>query len=447
MEVNKTFRVLPLLLILAWPGGAFAQQLDFLALPDDLPDLQAQQPKLDKSKPAPETIRPEVQPQPGPSLFPDGLQQPTANSMQGEGLGESTAGFNPHLMGDFGTFYSRIVITVTSLQTVTTTTTINGPPPINGPPQISNSPAQPPGRTITTTTTIPVTTTRVVFIPVSGMGAFNVGENESPRPQDRVFVFYNFFDDIRGPDIGSNVPIIHNTSSTTVSNGVTTTIQASTVTPGVLPRVSLDREVFGFEKTFFDGNASVEFRLPLLQQQGGGFNDYAVGDLTMLAKYAFLNDRSTGNLVSAGLALTVPTGPGIETISGSIDSTLLQPFAGYIWNFASFYVQGIHSIVVPTDARVPTLMFNDIGVNVWAYRASSDRFLSFVVPTFETHVTTSLNHRSENDALFVPDVVVLTSGAHFGIYKNGVLTLGAAAPVTGPTPFSVEAFMQFNWRF
>ena len=69
------------------------------------------------------------------------------------------------------------------------------------------------------------------------------------------------------------------------------------------------------------------------------------------------------------------------------------------------------------------------------------------MPIFETHVTTSLTERSECGPLFVPDVVILTGGVHLGLYRNGLLTLGVAGPVTGPTPFSIEAFMQLNWYF
>ena len=373
----------------------------------------------------------------------DLLQQAQPSTPPADSLEESTTGFNPHLMGDFGTIYARQYVTVTGYQTITTTTSTLG---------FSSTSSNYTINQTTTTKTVPVTMTRLVLVPVSSLGAFNVGENESPRPQDRVFFFYNFYDDLRGPDIGSNVPIVRTTSNTTmgvdsIGNPTTTTVQTSTVTPGVRPRVSLDREVFGFEKTFLDGNASVEFRLPLLQQQGGGFNDYSVGDVTLVGKYAFINNRVTGDVLSAGLALTLPNGEGLATTEGSFNSVLVQPFFGYIYNFDLFYIQGIHSLVIPTNSQEPTLLFNDVGLNFWAHRGSPNSFLSFVVPTFEVHVTTALTHGGSCDPLFAPDEVILTSGAHFGLYRNAVLTLGVAAPVTGPTPFSIEAFVQYNWRF
>ena len=105
------------------------------------------------------------------------------------------------------------------------------------------------------------------------------------------------------------------------------------------------------------------------------------------------------------------------------------------------------SVVVPTDARDVTLLFNDVGLNYWLYRNPSLRYVDFIVPSFEVHVTTPLNHRSANDLLDVPDLVVLTGGVHVGLFRNGTLSLGIAVPVTGPQPFHIEAFTQLNWRF
>src|SRR5205823_2792588 len=79
-----------------------------------------------------------------------------------------------------------------------------------------------------------------IGLPIMSRGAFKIAENESAAPQDRVFVTYNFYDNLngslRGPD---------------------------------QPRVDLHRETFGFEKSFLDGNASFGMRLPYLQVTGG----------------------------------------------------------------------------------------------------------------------------------------------------------------------------------
>jgi hypothetical protein len=349
--------------------------------------------------------------------------------------GESQRGFNPHMMGDqFGEFV-RQMFTVCSTRTTTTTTSFVNTDGFR--------------QSITTTSTSMVYQTKIAYIAVTSLGAFNVAENESPRPQDRVFGFYNFFSDGRSPDIGSGVPVTTSQTTTSVVAGGTITTTSSTTNPGV-PRPSLDlnREVIGFEKTFFDGRASVELRLPFLQTDG----DYGcgvVGDLTLVTKYALLLDNFTGNVFSVGLALTLPTGPSLVTVDGNFRDTLIQPWFGYIYNVTNdFYIQGIHSIVIPTNAQDITLMLNDLAIDYWLYRGSPNQLLSSVVPTLEAHLTTPLNHRGENNGpVYIPDVLVLTTGAHLGVYRNTTVTVGAAVPVTGPSPFAVEAFLQVNWRF
>ena len=74
--------------------------------------------------------------------------------------------------------------------------------------------------------------------------------------------------------------------------------------------MSLNREVVGFEKTLFGSDISLGVRLPFLQTSGAAGTGIAgdiVGDLTLIGKYAVINNRETGNVLSLGLALTVPT--------------------------------------------------------------------------------------------------------------------------------------------
>lgn len=72
---------------------------------------------------------------------------------------EAPAGLNPNMIGDFlGTYYFFPV-------TVATTTTV---------PDLGFL-------------VVPGTATKVVRVPLLSRGAFKIGENESPRPQDRLF--------------------------------------------------------------------------------------------------------------------------------------------------------------------------------------------------------------------------------------------------------------------
>jgi hypothetical protein len=261
---------------------------------------------------------------------------------------------------------------------------------------------------------LPNGTTTFARIPQAIHGAFKISENESPRPLDRVFINFNYFNNL------------------STFGG---------------PNPDLYRETFGFEKTFLDGNASFGLCVPLLQKDGsaGGVGVDGFGDVTVIGKYAFINDRDTGNVLSGGLAVTAPTGrdpfPGF-----SLHSTLLQPWAGFIYSDDQFFVHGFSSLVVPTDVRDVIVMFNDIGVGYRAYKAC-DQAISAIIPTLEAHVTTPFNHRNVNDVVNVPDQVDLTAGVHVGLYNRAFLTLGGAVPVTGPKPFDFELIAQLNYRW
>ncbi len=348
-------------------------------------------------------------------------------------------GFNPHMMGDFYGTFAKSFVTVTGVQTTTVTTQ-------------RRDPALGTLVVTTTSTATPVTQQRTFLIPLAGRGAFKIAENASPMPVDRCFFTYNHFNSIRSPQYGQTDPS-STATQTTVNNpqqGVRTTSNVVTTFPTpYVPFVNLNREVAGFEKTFLGGRASIEMRLPLFQQPGStdDFRAAGFGDITVLGKYAFYLNRETGDVFSGGLAVTAPTGAPIPTIEGPVNSTLLQPWIGYIWNFDAFYLQVFHSAVVPTDARDVTLLFNDFGLGYWMYRGGADRALRFIVPTVEVHVTTPLNNRSENAPISCPDLVVMTGGAHFGLFRNCVLSLGVGAPVSGPYTYGVEAFVQFNRRF
>lgn len=353
--------------------------------------------------------------------------------------GETSVGYNPQMLGDFGGILALQRITVIGTQTTTTTTTFvrrNKDGTFN---------------TFTKTAKVPkpISQSKLVLIPVASAGVFKVAENESPMPRDRVFLTYNYFANLQGPQVGANAPL-NSTQTTTSGPGGGTRTTTDLFIPSA-PRVTADlhRQVFGFEKTFLDGFASIELRVPIVQQAGSvdGFSSRYGGDLTIIGKYAFLMDPVVGDVLSGGLAVTAPTGPSIDTLQGPLHSTLLQPWFGYIRNFDRFYVQGFHSLVAPTDARDVALLFNDVGVNYWLYRGGADGLVSAVVPTFEVHVTTPLNQRTMDGPIFVPDIVTLTGGVHLGLRGNSSLSLGVVTPISGPRPFNIEAFAQFNWRF
>lgn len=261
-----------------------------------------------------------------------------------------------------------------------------------------------------------------LVVPVVVRGAFKITENESPRPQDRVFTTYNYFNNVNG----------------------------SLNPPGVR-QADVHRETVGFEKTLLEGDASIGLRVPFFEFSGGDgtLGQGNIGDLTFISKYALINDRSTGNVLSGGLALTVPTGDGF-TIPGitTIHATLFQPWAGFIYNWGNAYAHGFTSIVVPTDMREVIYLFNDLAVGYSLYRDDNGGMIRSIVPTLEVHINTPLNHRGiETMPIGGIDIVDLTAGTTIGLGQRATLSIGAVTPVTGPKPFDIEALAQFNFRF
>jgi hypothetical protein len=287
----------------------------------------------------------------------------------------------PNMIGDLG-IYGTSMNFITTTQTISTRNSF--------------------GQTVTRT----VTNRQVVHVPITTRGSFKISEDESPRPQDRIYIDYNYFADVS--------------------------------TPGV-NQFQVHRETFGFEKTFLDGSASFGVRVPIIEQ-GGQFGSDDLGDLSFILKYAFYDDRETGNLLSAGFVVTVPTGPSISLEDGSdLRSTLLQPYLGYIWTADRFYTLGFAEIVIPTDMRDVTFGAIDTGIG---YRVSD-----WFIPTFEAHLNTAFNHRGfDTSPIGFADSVVLTGGFHSQIGR-AIFTLGVGVPVTGPRLEDVEAIVQFNYRF
>ncbi len=266
-----------------------------------------------------------------------------------------------------------------------------------------------------------VPVTREVRLPVlSRYSGIKINENDGPRPTDRIYTGYNFYSGLN-----------------------------PSLNPG-LGKVDLHRETVGFEKTFLNGDASFGMRLPFNQLTGPpGARSSGVGDLSFLFKYAFYNDRQTGDLFSAGFVLTTPTGadPGVFGDDSSAPrSWLLQPWVGFVKNFDRVYVQGISSLVAPTDSRDPTLFWNSVAAGYWLYRNRPDRFITGIVPVVELHVTTPFSKRDPAGSVYVQDQVNITTGVHF-ITGRGTISPAFAIPTVGPNPWRYEFMLNMNLRY
>ena len=265
-------------------------------------------------------------------------------------------------------------------------------------------------------------------VALPGNRGYKVSDNGSPRPQDRVYFTFNYFNDLDG--------------------AVNRALGAD------LRNAHVFRETLGLEKTFLDGWASIDVRVPLNTYSADSTRadlnrtSTAFGDLSAALRVAVWRDEELDNWVTLGLAVTAPTGPrglaGVD-VPGAPHSTVLQPFAAVLWNYGDWYVQGFSALDIPTDTADTTLWYNDLGVGYFLYRSTDlDRLVSSFGPALEVHVTTPLDHRGD---LGASDIVNLSAVGNLEFTRGGRLSAGVVTPVTGPRPFAVEAIVQFRIPF
>jgi hypothetical protein len=262
---------------------------------------------------------------------------------------------------------------------------------------------------------------------------FKIADDDSPRPQTRSYFSFNYFYNLDGA--------------------------VNTLAGGGIQHTRIHREIWGWEWADDKGDASIGLRLPLdtynaantVPGLDGTSTD--IGDLSIIFKYVLWRDEAAGHLVSAGLAVTAPTGPGSfagsENIKG-FHNTSLQPFCGSIWNLGPAYLQHFTAVDAPTDLNDVVLLSNDVGVGYFLYQRECGPGILAVVPTVEVHVTTPLNHRGVlalNDKAGTPDLVDLTGGVNFEYSDRSALAVGFAVPATGPRPFDFEILAQFRCRY
>jgi hypothetical protein len=402
-------------------------------VPQVVPEAPTAKPPAPQPQVTPE--QPSAQP-PTPAETPPSADLDAARA--GAGLGETFAmAGSPNMFGDqLGTTFVGPVIAIVpgkGVVVITPGSNVNQVFPagtiFNVPTFTPSGQIRPAGVPLTSPQPLGQLPVNNAFAALAGTGrivlrgSFKIAENDSPRPQDRVFGTYNYFYDVNG----------------------------SLLPPG-FPITTAHREEIGFEKTFLHGNASFEMRVPFFQIDGdGSVRASDIGDLSFILKYAFINNRDTGNVLSGGFEFTAPTGINPVPFGAlNINPWILQPYGGFIYNFSDrFYTQGFTSIAVPTDSRDVTLWFNDLAVGYFLYRNTcGDRLLSAVVPTFEVHVTTPLNHRGAlTEPIGVADIVDLTAGVTFGLGRRSTLGFSIVSPVTGPKPFDLESMVQLNFRF
>ena len=303
----------------------------------------------------------------------------------------------------------------------------------------------------------------LIFVDVAspGSGGLVVGrqkiaENTSPIPQDRIFWNYSYFE---------NVPIFRE-------------------------GVNVSRNTPGFEKTFLDGNASIEMRFPFaatldsnIQLNGmTNTNEMEFGNIVTTLKALVHSNDVLG--VSVGMSVSLPTADdltfqmfGTDVVRVENESVHLLPFLGALYSPNDrFFAQGFLQfdfdangnpvlINVPGTGMVnagrandTSFLYADVGVGYWLLRDdSSNKFINGIAPTLELHYNKSLQ---ETDIVtmgntvvgnFADNVEILNAvfGVTFTLAGNSNLGLAYVTPIGGGADqqFDGEFRATFNWFF
>lgn len=309
-----------------------------------------------------------------------------------------------------------------------------------------------------------------------GSHRVKIAENDSPIPVDRVFFNYNHYHNVFQLSEQFPFPL-----------GVPPTVR----------QVPIDRYTVGFEKTIFDGQASVEMRLPFNgtfdeQLQTVGVDGGNVGNLALVFKSLLYSDEELA--IGAGLGIDTPTGKDVIGRIGQANLRFnnqalhLLPYIGFMlapgdptwgWNDGLF-LTGFAQIDIATDGNAVNLLppggtstqslgkfteqnlgFLDLGLGYWLYRNPYAERLTGLAVVSELHYTTSLQN---SDVLTTQisgaDITVASRGNRFDVLNGtiGVQMLMfdvSSLRVAGVFPlrsedqrfFDSEVQVQFNRRF
>jgi hypothetical protein len=292
------------------------------------------------------------------------------------------------------------------------------------------------------------TLTGVQNVPLPGtsstVGRIKMSEDNSPMPRDRWIFAYDHFD-------------------------------AVPFTPDGL---QVNRYQFGFEKTFMDGRASFEFRLPFAgtlastTTQGQEVTDVELGNLRFALKYLW-SSSDTWHF-STGTGFTLPTANDItvlgvdpNTLTGTVpfykfrnQSVQVEPFAALLytpndrlfaqlWSSLNLDVSGgdftwnqnIFGGSGNTRIWDLPLLAVDYQIGYWLFKNDFST-LRGVAPFVELHwnylvaqdvlnreVRDELSSQGLNFKTFGDHELNLTAGATTQIGNNMLITLGGTAPL------------------
>ncbi|MCA8998732.1 MAG: hypothetical protein KDA80_17155 [Planctomycetaceae bacterium] len=274
-----------------------------------------------------------------------------------------------------------------------------------------------------------------------------IAENNSPIPQDRVYFGYNHFHSaydfrttVTGQFLVPGDPTLDPMDPLFNDNNQIGTRNESR-------NLHQDRFTLGLEKTFFHGDMSVEFRLPLVTQVD--YSTPSIADPTMTAISTSTNDPTgdfqinlkqvfadfytpkLAGVATWGVGFTFPTGDGATTklyegeARFQVDDTAyhFSPFVGFVltrpncWFFQGFFqadftndgIKVFDSVLADVgEYKAPHLGHIDLGVGYWLVNAPHRKFIQGIAPMAEYHFTSRMRDIAPltfnaNDPAVLPD--------------------------------------------
>lgn len=285
---------------------------------------------------------------------------------------------------------------------------------------------------------VPLSTTETAQI---NIGRLKMSEGTSPVPRDRLIFNYSAF---QNANLGAN-------------------------------GVNVQRFAPGFEKTFRDGQASVQVQFPfastlssnqIINDASFGSNEVEFGDITLALKHVLYEEE--GFLMSGGLQMTIPTSEDQkyfvrnnfnqdvrEFARMKAESFHLMPFVGFVNQEDRWFFQGMMQF--DFDANGNSVHFNrnpfsntstldyqgkltaasyiflDVSLAYQIYRAEDmrGRGIASIAPMVELHYNRSLN---ASDSIAVISDAPLAPGAplvQLGQFGSGAKTFESLNAVVG----------------
>ena len=311
------------------------------------------------------------------------------------------------------------------------------------------------------------------FADYPALGRINLADNNSPLPQDRCFFVYNQYNNILDRSVDS-----------------------FTATPLDRTRQSLDRYMFGGERTFSDGLWSLEARMPFfastdwLSSSGVGGSNPALGNLAIIFKSLFY--RVDTFAVSTGLGVSPPTGDDVQfTFANQAftvhnDAVNLQPFVAFLAEPNDrFFSQGFLQLNVPTGGNEiqfrdlaaggaavsmgkltdQTVLLLNLNSGYWFYRNQQSDRITGIAALLELHYTTALENTdvvggTRNGAIGTTgfafddsrnrfDFVSMAFGIHTEIANRTAIRVAGIVPLSNGDNnfFDSEIFVSINRSF